>query len=223
MNKKIIIGSIVLVAILVGGFYYYRSQKIAQPKEIVAQDIAVFFNYAQEQLPTLTSELETAQKESPQDEAKINKLKETLKTYKIAQAIARKDLKTLENATSDELQFKGGQIWVEGDRFKDTMEGKLSSRILGGKNAIAFILFHSAMDKTQEEKDKTIAMLKIVFAKKLDPNTQAGEVFWVKNKATDTTSFDYVALFSLPEAAALYSFPQAQQLLNDYIKNFKRD
>lgn len=223
MKKNIIISGAVVLVILVGGFYYYRSQKIAQAKEIIARDMQVFFKYAQDQLPIVTAELEKTEKESPQDEKTINQFKEIVKTYTIAQAIAQADLKTLENATAEELQFKNGQIWVDAEKFKDKMEGKLSSRILGGENAIAFVLFHSALDKTDEDKAKTMTMLKILFAKKLDPNTQAGEVFWVKNSPTDSSALDYVSLFSLSEAAEIYSFPEAQRLLSDYIKSYKKD
>lgn len=223
MTKKIIIIGLAGIAILFGAFYIYRSIKIAQAKQAMAEDIAVFFNYAQEQLPVLTTELEQAEKESPKDEKKISNIKEKIKTYTIAEAIAKHDLKTLENATPEELQFKDGQIWVEADRFKDTLEGRLNSRILAGENALAFVLFHSILDKTQEDKNATIAMLKILFDKKLDPTNEAGECFWAKDKPTDTRLCDYVATFSLPEAAQIYSFPEAQRLLNDYIKSYKKD
>ncbi|HEV2600841.1 MAG TPA: hypothetical protein VGT41_00950 [Candidatus Babeliales bacterium] len=233
MNKKIFSFSVILIPVVLASiYYYYRSQKIApaqeftaqeiaQAKELMTQDIAVFFNYAQEKIPQFLTDIEMAEKETPQDESKINYLKEELKTYKIAQTIAQHDLKTLEEATPEQLSFKNGDISVEGDRFKYTGNGRLTSRMLAGENALAFVLFHSAMDKTQEDQDKTMAMLKILFNKKLDPNTKAGEVYWVKDKPTDKSGYDYVSTFSLSQAASIYSFPQAQQLLHDYIKNFK--
>ncbi len=226
MKKSIVISVVILITLLFGAFYYYRlhknnqSEKIAHDKEVIAKDIAVFFNYAQEQLPKVATDLEMAKKERQLDKVKVNRLKEETQTYKIAQAIANYDLNALEAFNPEELQ--AGQIWVEGDRFQDTMEGKLVSRILGG-SALAFVLFHSVMDKTAADKNRTIAMLKILFAKKIDPNIEAGEAFWVKDKPTDTKSYDYISLHSLPEVAMIYSFPEVQQLIENYIKSFKKD
>ena len=225
MKKMIMSILAILIIILFGSFYYYRShrnhvsEKNAPNKEMIAQDIAVFFNYAQEQLPKVSIDLETTKGGKKPDKVKVSQLKDTLQSFKIAQAIATYDLKALEESTPEELEAV--QIWVEGDRFQYSMDGRLASRILGG-SALALVLFHSIMDKTSEDKNRTIAMLKILFTKRLDPNIQAGEAFWVKDKPTDTKSYDYISLYSLPEVASFYSFPAAQQLIENYIKSFKK-
>ncbi len=192
----------------------------------MAQDIDVFFNYAKEQLPKITdyiSYIEKAKKTSSHDEVKIKQLNEVLKTYKICSAISDGDLKALESSSLEELEFKDGQIWVAAKYFQENMKGLLTSRILAGENALAFVILHSAMDKTEENKAKTISMLKILFNKKLNPNIKAGHVYWLKNDLKDTKSLDYVSSFSLSEAAIKFSFKEVQDLLQDYIKSFQKN
>jgi hypothetical protein len=93
------------------------------------------------------------------------------------------------------------------------MEGRLSSRILAGQNALAYVLFDSATNQTEEDNKKTLEMLQILLDKKLDPNAIAGQVFWVKDKPEDEGALDYVGTYSLVWAAIEYSFPEALELL----------
>jgi len=204
--------------------------------------MAIFFNYAKEQLQQIPHEIEKLKKEGPKEEAKfdsvIKKLKdngtsissvpntamkiklleEELNTYKIAELIADKNINALKQVNSKELQKNDLQIWVEADRFpnnfKNSFEGKLASMIIGGENALAFVLFHSATNKTEEDNKKTLEMLRVLLEdKKLNPNAIVGIVYWVKDNPTDTRALDYVSNFPLVALAIDYSFPAALELL----------
>lgn len=214
--KKTIIYGLIIIVITACALYLYKVKKSASIKSAQADDIAVFFKHAQEELPKLALEITNIEKETPSNTTKLHDLKEQLKTFKIVSFIKDRDIESLKKLTAEELTFKDGQIWVDGNKFKDTMGGKLTSRILGGENAIPFVLFHSILDTTEQDREKTLAMLKILFEKQLNPHTQAGLVYWLKSQPSDTHSHDYVALFSLPEIATEYSFPAAQKLLLEY-------
>jgi len=178
-----------------------------------AEEVAVYFDYAKEKLPEIIEEIESIQKKDPVDSQKLKTLQEQVKTYKIVNLIANQDIEALKKLSPEELE-DDGQIWVEGTRFKDTMDGKLASAIIGGRNALAYVLFHSALDQTEEDIKKTLAMLKILLGKNLTKHLKAaGAVYWVKEKPTDEQSFDYIVFYSLPELALTYSYPAAFELL----------
>lgn len=176
------------------------------------KDIRAFFDYAKENIPVLTKEITEIKRKTPDDAKKIEHLEDNLKTYKLAKVIADIDIEALKGMTLEELETNG-QIWVPADRFKDQMKGLLASRIIAGQNAIAYVLFYSATNKTEEDNKKTLEMLQILLDKKLNPNALASDVYWVKNKPEDEWSLDYVGQYSLVGAALIYSFPEALELL----------
>lgn len=190
-----------------------------------AEEIGVFFNYAKEKLPKLSLEIADAQKETPLDTATLKQLQEQLKTFKIINLIAERNIEALKEMSPEELELTYRQICVDSDRFKDTMrwDNRLVARMLGGENALVFALFHSATNQTKEDNEKTVAMLEILLNKGLNPNPQATFVYWVKDNAADTDAKDYVRPISLPQIALLYSFPQALELLLKHGATFDPD
>lgn len=221
MQKRLLWIILFLGLVLLGLYRAKYNTHISTSKPIHvndnASDMAVFFDYVQERLPQLSKKIAELKRNSPTDSSKIRPLEDELATFKVAKVIMDKDIHVLKQMTPDELK-KGGQIWVNSpEKFKEQMEGRLAGRIIGGQNALAFVLFNSAMNRTESDNEKTLQMLKIMLEdKKLDPNAKAGQVFWLKNKPTDETSYDYVAHFSLIGAAIINSFPQALEMLLKY-------
>lgn len=177
-----------------------------------AEDKKPFFDFAKENIPVLTREIAEVKRKTPDDARKIEHLENDLKTYKVATIVANKDIEALKKMTKEELQTSG-QIWVPADRFKDQMKGLLASRIIGALNAIGYVIFHSATNKTEEDNKKSLEMLQILLDKKLNPNALAGDVYWVKNKPEDKSSYDYVGNYSFVGATLENSFPEALELL----------
>ena len=174
-----------------------------------AEETVVFFDHAKEEAPKIALKIAELEKSAKDD---LNKLKEELRFFNVVNLIARQDVESL--AKMDPKQLKGGQIWVhDASKFKDDMGGKLTSRIIAGENAISFVLFHSIMNKTKQDNKKTLDMLNVLLGKNLSLNITSGSVDFVKNKPSDSRSYDYIALFSLVEAALMYSFPEALEVL----------
>lgn len=181
-----------------------------------AADITIFFKYARENLPKIPDEIARLEKEAPQDQQKIKHARDVLNLYKVATLIEDRNIDELKKMDAKQLKFQDGQIWVPGKLFKDQMDGRLASRILGGENALAFTLFYSIFDKSDEDADKTLTLLKVLLDKGLDPNGWAGEAYFVKNDPSDSFSSDYPAVYSLPEVAIIYSSPEALKLLIEH-------
>lgn len=259
IKKKYIFCGIILLALALLSIYFYKSFKqesTDKESSSSSEVMAVFFNYAKEQLQQIPHEIEKLKKEGSKEEAKfdsvtkklqdtntmtngtsfssvpnnamkIKLLEEELNTYRIAELIADKNINTLKQMSSKELQ-NHWQIWVNADRFpnnfKKTFEGKLASMIIGGENALAFVLFHSATNKTEEDNKKTLEMLRVLLEdKKLNPNAIVGIVYWIKNNPTDKFALDYVSNPSLTSAAVEYSFPAALELLLQHGATFQHD
>ncbi len=177
------------------------------------EDIKVFFNYAQEYLPKLEVEIAKAEEAGVVEQEKLEQFKRDAKLFKVIDLIAKADIKGLKKATRQQLQFDGGQIWVEGTRFKDTLGGRLDSRILAGHNALVFVVLHSMFDTTPQDKEKTLSMFKLLLDKKLDVKSELLDCFWIKATPTDSYARDYIASYTLSELAEICDFPEAQALI----------
>ena len=189
-------------------------------KDLLAKDIAVYFAYTKDHISHLElkiKQLESKTSTNYDDQMEqLASLKDSLKVYIVANLISEGNIEALKNMSREQLQFYEGQIEVEGKLFNDTGPGYLVYRAISGRNALAFVLFHSVLDKTQADKDRTLAMLQVLLDKKLNPNARAGEVLWVSKDESSTTAADYVRRLWLREVAAEYSFPEAQALLEKY-------
>ena len=231
MNKKIIIAVLATIIIGASAFYYIapkliNSYAVFKIRSQNTQDIATFFKYAKEEtLNGLMHEIEEkAKKETPINPMSAADIQEEIEATKttiaIFDIIAERNIEALKQISTEQLE-EGFRIFVPAAYFNDDMGGTLVSRYIQGGNAIAAVLFHSALDRTSQDKEKTLAMLRVLFDKKLDPNTQARELYWVKDSPSDDRALDYVQTMSLPELAEKYSFDDAQKLLQEYIKTFK--
>jgi hypothetical protein len=198
-----LIGAVILtVSILV-----YRTVHNRKDTE----EIEVFFKFAQKQLPNISAEIEKLKKEQPLNQEKLNETLAQQHTYKMASVIAKRDSDTISKMTLEELQ--GGQIEVDANHFKNTMQGRLNSRMIGGENAINFALFYSVNDRTATDKKKTLEIIKILLDKKLNPNAMSTTVYFVKDKPSDSHALDYVGHFSATALAILYGYPELLELL----------
>ncbi len=184
-----------------------------------AKDIAVYLAYTRDHISDLKLKIEQLENKAStdyDDQQDLASLKDSLKIYIVANLISEGNIEALEKMPREQLQFYDGQIEVEGKLFDDAGPGYLVSRAISGRNALAFVLFHSVLDKTQTDKDKTLAMLQVLLHKKLNPNARTGELLWVSKSESSTTAWDYIRHLWLREVAAKYSFPEAQALLEKY-------
>ena len=174
--KKVVVSLIVAVFTAIASFSLYRfyiDQKMANqeikecgtkhgsqnPEQV--EDIQAFFTWAKERLPLIPEEIKELKTKSPVDDVKLSYLQDELIGFKIAMLIAERNIAELEKMNLEDLQ-KGIQIWVPADRFKNNREGTLASRILGGGNALAFVIFYSATDKTCQDQKKIIRIVQNV-------------------------------------------------------------
>lgn len=207
MKKNIIIAVLIILGCAgLGALYYYNMTKqqadLAQERVTLAQDITVFFNYAQQELQK-------------------NPASEQTELLKVINIIGNRNIQALKQLSPEQLQFKfrKSEFEVPVEQFKNNKDDRVVSRTLTGQNAIAFVLFHSILDNTPEDEEKTLAMLNVLFDKKLDPNTKAEQRFAVKHKRIIGAA---VVNYSLLELAKYYSFKKAEVLLQEYMKSYKK-
>lgn len=213
---------------VVFGVYYFKnkttiksSSSQSETLQTRADDMKVFFDYAKEKLPKLPQEIEELKRKPEENKIKLMYAQDELKGFKIPQIIADRNLNALKEATPEQLSV-GVQIWVKAERFKDQMEGRLSSRIVGAQNALGIVILHSAMDKTDQDKANTLEMLRILLDKKLDLNAIVGDVYWVKDDPKKDVALDYVANYSLVESALIYSYPVVLEFLLKHGATFNK-
>jgi len=221
MKKEYVILSVILVAAAGVAYFYYSPSIKSERRELTADqraDIKVFFDFAQEQLPIAEQKLSDERKKRTGEQKEIDALQDKINLCKTVIAIAHNDLKTLEAMTAQELQFKNGDLWVPASKFKNNMEGRLMSHIIGGENALFFVIYHAILNTSYADDKNTLTMLKLLLEKGLSPDGRCGEVFFVKDKPTDTSAPDYVAEFTLDELAQGV-LPAARDLLRQYSKN----
>lgn len=217
MKKQLII---TFVAFLVasGAAYFYiqhhNKRVVLTPDQ--KYDVQVFFDFAQDQLPKTEEAVAFYLKNGRTSEGKnLFELEDQRNLYKTVTAIANRDTATLQSMPKDELEFKDGQLWVPGEKFKNQFDGLLMSQILGAKNALFFVIYHALLNTSENDTKKTLAMLKILLEKGLNPNTLCGHVYFVKDNPDDTYAPDFVDIMTLYEATNRY-FPAAHDLLKQF-------
>lgn len=215
------------MAVAVAVYYFKNKTTIksspsqSEALQTRAEDMKVFFDYAKEKLPKLPQEIEELKRNPEANKTKLIYAQDDLKGFKIPQLIADRNINALKEATPEQLNIMV-QIWVEGKRFKNQMEGRLSSRIIGAQNALGMVILHSAMDKTDQDKANTLEMLKILLDKKLDLNAIVGDVYWVKDDPKKDVALDYVGNYSLVESALIYSYPAVLEFLLKHGATFNK-
>jgi hypothetical protein len=119
----------------------------------------------------------------------------------------------LKSISTDNLQ-RDIAISIRGELLKEipTGQGTLIAAQLKGKNALAMVLFHSALDQTQQDENATLAMMQVLFDKKLDPNTQARVAYWIQSQDQDIPH-EYISLFPFQEIAG---FKAAAYKIREY-------
>lgn len=225
MMKKYLIIALVIIG-LVGGYLIYTTKEnlILAPEHNAANDgfISTFFTYAREQIPTITAEIDELSKDVVKNQEELSAKKNKLNLYRAIAVIADRDIEGLKAIDVLDLSFND-QLNVSGDYFKTEVidaltggaatKGLFSHAMLGGQNALAFVVFNAARDKTIEDKQKTLKMLKLLLDKKLDPHAQAGLVFWIKDNPKDTHALDYIAVADIVEIAPGFAYPEVVKML----------
>lgn len=218
MLKKLftlVLGIIFSSATVVYFYVQHRSTKVTlSPDE--KYDAGVFFDFAKEQLPKRQEELDAYLKNGRTSEGpNLFELEDRRNLYKTVTAIANKDIQTLQAMPKDELEYKDGQLWVPGKRFKNQFDGLLVSRILGSKNALFFVIYHALLNASETDNQQTLAMLKVLLEKGLNPNTLCGGAYFVKDNPDAEYAPDFVNIMTLYEATDRY-FPIAHGLLKQF-------
>lgn len=222
MKNYRVITIIAFILLALGAYFYQKRQVPATFKAQQAHDINVFFTFAQESIPQLNKEITIFSTKKDGNKEVIHQMHQQLETYKLATLIAKRNVEALKNISEEQLGITP-QIWVPAKFFKDQMGGKLHSRIIGGENALALVIFHSALDTTPEEKQKTLKMLRILIDKGLDVNAQAGDVWWVKDHPGDKRALDYVSNYPLVIQAMAFSYPTVLELLLKHGARYNRE
>jgi len=183
-------------------------------KEVSRDHVSAFFTCAQEELASVSAQITKSALSHSQEK----QLRRYLQKLTILDCIARRDIQGLVSAKKSELESYSDDLYVSVDagRCKDTMHGRLVSFIFDAENALPFVLYHAALDTTDNEKQATLAMLEVLFSKGLDVSVCGGHGYWLKQKASDDTAYDYVGESSLEELAKEYSFKEAQELVAQY-------
>ncbi|HEV2916671.1 MAG TPA: hypothetical protein VGW78_02895 [Candidatus Babeliales bacterium] len=212
--KKIILSTLLLITFGIICFYTYRYYR-----EIVKKrDVATIFNYyATEALKNVLSK-----KQNSTDQKISYYLEEQLRTIEIVNLIAGRNVEGIKKIDTATLN-KRLRIVVPGNQFKNTLGGRLVREELHAENAIPLVLYHSALDKTSQDREKTINMLQVLFDKKLNPNIYVGLVSWIKDSPNDNRSLDYITQLPLLKFAKIYSFTEARKLLEKYMQNFTKE
>jgi len=240
MKKYFIITGILLIGACIAGWYYYQ---VEHHKALVKM-VKPFFDEAQKQLLIVIDDIAKLERAGVTEKPKIppkivheatetgsipyakhepdplGDLKQQLLSLQIIDIIARRDIDQLKRTPTEELQ-RYISISVSSDVVKDvpTDQGTITSAQLAGENTLAILFFHSALDQTTQDKDATLAMLQVLFDKKLDPHAKGAVVYWVQPHGQEG-SYDYVQLFSLPEIAG---FRTAANMLREYQRTFTVD
>lgn len=238
MKKQIVLIVLALIGAGAVGWYYYRTSPclLSSCSKKPTQGVMPFFSEVPKQLAQANSEVEKLVREGASEKPIVTKTengeitsasplavaKATLESLRIIDIIMRRDIDQLKSTAVESLQ-RNIDVSIGGEHFKHipTDQGIVTSAQLAGENALAMVLFHAALDKTQQDKDATLAMLQVLFDKKLDPNTKGGIVYWVQPPG-EQGAYDYVALLSLPEVASEFSFREAANKLRDYKQSFKK-
>lgn len=100
------------------------------------------------------------------------------------------------------------------------MVGEWWSYIVGG-SALTVVCFHSLLDETEEDKEATMAMLKVLFAKKVDPALKFGQCYWIKpREQKEDVAFDFVGFATLEELLQKSCCQEVQELVRAYIASY---
>ncbi len=207
-----------LTMLLVSHFYGLLGMEGADK----AAFISTFFSHAQEQMPELETAIRRLAEDPSKNEKEFLEKQALLELYCIIDMIAQRNVDQLTSVDAEHLRFSDGQVWVPGSQFDSkfvpTEDPRLfTCALLGGGNALAFVLFNSARDKTVQDKKDTLAMIQLLLGKGLDPNAYAGIAYFIKNSLTSTGSADYPRVMSLLEVAKKYSDPEAAELVRKHI------
>jgi len=159
---------------------------------VIAQDAQLsakpFFDVAAEFVANYASIVaETKKKGGSVDN--LTYLAQELEKAKIAVAIAQVDLKTLQEAPTSLLASQG-QIMVDASRFggSEAERGDIVRIGFGAENAFGFVLLHAAGNKSAQDVANTLAMLKVLCEKNLNPYAFVGHAFF------DKEGRDYVSM-----------------------------
>lgn len=216
MSKKIVIGLVAIIVLGAAGFYAYKYYLTVNQKR---NDVATMFDYfATDAMKSVEED-----KSTTTDPKKLGFLENIVKTIQVVKLIAERNVEGLKETDIALLQDKIFRMYAPGDRFKTTMGGRLVKQELQAINAIPIVLYHSALDRTDEDKEKTIAMLQVLFDKKLTPVQEVGMMYWVKDNPSDTRSLPYSSMIPLADFAKYYSFDKAIELLEKYTQEFGHD
>ena len=187
-----------------------------------AYDINVFFTFAQKSIPQLNKNITMFSTKEDGNKEGIDQMQQELETYKLATLIAKRNVEGLNKISEEQLGITP-QIIVPAKFFKDQMNGLLHAKGIGGENALALVIFHSALDTTPEEQQKTLKMLRILIDKGLNINAQVGDVFFVKDHPGDKRSLDYVENYPLVIQALIFSYPTVLELLLKHGARYDRE
>lgn len=222
MNKTIKLLSLAALAFLPLSNYCALDEQIqalSTQDKLFLKSLTVFFHYAQEEISKVKVDIERLEANPAWERSKKRKLitvlEDNLKTYKVVDLIVKGDIEALKKMNTEELQFEGGQIWVPNNRFDVHSEEKaIDSRILAGTDALAFVIFYSAVVENPEDKEKVLEMAEVLLAKGFNVNnTQLGRVCWIDENGHMRP---YSRLYTPLSFASAFSFKEFTQLLEKH-------
>lgn len=140
-----------------------------------------------------------------------NIVKEDLKLVEAMKIIINRDIEGLKKVCPEVLNDKF-KLYIDGDKLKNNLDGRLSIYGISGENILFFVLFNSAANRTDEDNIATLEMLKIIIKKGVNLDSVAVDV--CINQQGEII-MDYFGKYSLLEFARFYSFPAAVELLRE--------
>ncbi len=238
MKKMVLILVGVLAVAIFGGYLLYRTSSSgigsSDLSPLTNHDpdrdafISTFFSYAQEQIPNLEAEIKKLSEDPAKNEKELLENQDLLNLYQIVDLIAQRKIDALKSLDSKQLSFAYGQIGAPGDKFDpkfvpSTKPGEkgdpslFAYALLGGENALAFVLANSARDKTIQDKKDSLAMIQLLLEKNLNPSSLAGIAYFIKDSPTSKSASDYPRYVPLLLAAVDWSYPEAAELILKHI------
>ena len=112
-----------------------------------SQEMAVYFEHVKRELPQIEKKILTIEKKNnPSQKKELEKLKKDLKLYTVVNAVENQNVEALKKMSPEQLSFVesgDGDVWVPGEKLKDILGKKVQQIVLGGDNAIFFVILHS--------------------------------------------------------------------------------
>lgn len=190
--------------------------------DIEAQnDARVIFRYVHESAPFFKHQVENLKKSDQGNKEVLADQQKKLLLCEVIDIIASQDIESLSKLAPSSLIFDNVPITVPGNKFKDDFQGRCIARMIEAENALGFVLFHSLLDSSDEQEQKTLQLLRVCFEKGLDFNTKFSFVYWVKNNKEDKGAFDYVSILTLDEMVRNDCSSKVQLLVKEYVPKFE--